>query len=229
MTYLGDFIGQFLSEVSIARFQADLETIRLAELYASHPLLRHMPVPHMRLPEINADIPFLIKSCDEAKQGETPRGGISPESIRAVIIEYLPIQLRRLTKLELTDEEQKKFNAIVARYFARSRLPSDVAIDISSIADDAIVLLTKFLDETKPDVQLQAEPLEEIRSNLRVELLKLRSTPPRLSILATSAEIRDAGTPDNIMRLKLKVSEQGVEWTRIQTDTGKDVDRLVPE
>jgi hypothetical protein len=47
--------------------------------------------------------------------------------------------------------------------------------------------------------------------------------------MATSAEIRDAGTPDNIMRLKLKVSEQGVEWTRIQTDTGKDVDRLVPE
>ena len=52
--------------------------------------------------------------------------------------------------------------------------------------------------------------------------------PPRLLALVTSAEIREAGTSENVTRLNLKLSEQGVEWTTIETD-GVTRDRLVPE
>ncbi len=65
MPNLGDYLGQLLSELSIARMQADLETVRLAELYAMHPLLRTMPVPHMRLPDVDLEIPVLIKASED--------------------------------------------------------------------------------------------------------------------------------------------------------------------
>ncbi len=46
MPNLGDYLGQLLSEITLARMHADLESIRIAELYAAHPLLRTFPFQH---------------------------------------------------------------------------------------------------------------------------------------------------------------------------------------
>ena len=51
----------------------------------------------------------------------------------------------------------------------------------------------------------------ELRDVVRLEFLKLRTPPPRLMVLVTSAELREAGAAENLTRLRLKVSEQGVE------------------
>ncbi len=74
MPYLGDYVGQLLSEVTIARMQADIEAVRVAELYAGHPLLRNMPVPHFRLPNVEVDVPVVVKQMEEQPAGELPRG-----------------------------------------------------------------------------------------------------------------------------------------------------------
>ncbi|MEJ2127120.1 MAG: hypothetical protein P8X84_06440 [Candidatus Bathyarchaeota archaeon] len=50
MPNLGDYLGNLISEVTLARMQADIEAVRIAELYSSHPLLKNMPIPHFRLP-----------------------------------------------------------------------------------------------------------------------------------------------------------------------------------
>ena len=75
MPLLGDYLGQLLSEITIARMHADLETVRLAELYATHPLLKNFPVPHVRLPDVELELPVLIKTSEEAHPGQPPRGG----------------------------------------------------------------------------------------------------------------------------------------------------------
>ena len=75
MPYLGDYLGQLLAEISLARLQADLETVMLAELYAAHSILRTMPVPHMRLPEVELDIPVLISDSEQPRADASTRGG----------------------------------------------------------------------------------------------------------------------------------------------------------
>ncbi|MRR14805.1 hypothetical protein EG833_05130, partial [archaeon] len=82
MPKLGDYIGQLLSEITIARMHADLEAIRIAELYASHPLLRHLPVPHFRMPHVDLDVPVVIKEMEEQKDGEPPRGSPGLKDMR---------------------------------------------------------------------------------------------------------------------------------------------------
>ncbi len=57
---LGDYLGHLLSSVTKARMQADLETIRIAEQYQSHPLLKHFPVPRVRLPQVELNIPVIM-------------------------------------------------------------------------------------------------------------------------------------------------------------------------
>lgn len=95
MPYLGDYIGHLLSEITMARVQADLEAVRLAEMYASHPLLRHMPVPHFRLPTLTLNVPVVIKDMEEAKPGDSPRGDVSLPAVRERFAKLLDLHLER--------------------------------------------------------------------------------------------------------------------------------------
>ena len=82
MPYLGDFLGQLMSEIALARMQSDLETVRLAELYAEHPLLRTLPVPHLRLPNVDLEVPVLIQASEPPRADESPRGGVKVSELR---------------------------------------------------------------------------------------------------------------------------------------------------
>ena len=78
MPYLGDYLGHLISEVTMARMQADVEAVRIAELYASHPLLRTMPVPRFRLPEVQVDIPVVINELEPSNEGGSGTPSIRP-------------------------------------------------------------------------------------------------------------------------------------------------------
>jgi hypothetical protein len=226
MPYLGDYLGQLLSEISMARMHADLETVRLAELYASHPLLRTMSVPRMRLPEVQLEIPVLIKASEEPREGESARGGVRLVEIGKQFNEVLAIHLAR-SDVTLSAAVQKKLRAILDERLASYEVPIETAVDVHRIADD----LTSTALRTLEDLRTKSIPspfASELQEAVRTEFLKLRTSPPRLIVIVTSAEIREAGTTENVTRFRLKVSEEGVEWTTIESP-GVRADRLIPE
>jgi len=57
---LSDFLGHILTEITRARVQADMESIRIAEMYANHDLLQHFPIPRVRLPEVEINLPVIL-------------------------------------------------------------------------------------------------------------------------------------------------------------------------
>ena len=232
MTYLGDYLGQLLAEISMARMQADLETVRLAELYAMHPLLRTMPVPHVRLPDVDLEIPVLIKASEEPPAGGSTRGGASLKAMGSKFQEVLAAHLTK-SGVTLTSAQRKALQGAVNERLSVHGLPTETSIDVHRIADDLTATALRVLKEITPPPAEAEGPVAtrgaaELKDTTRLEFLKLRTPPPRLTVLVTSAEIREAGTADNLTRLRLKVSEQGLEWTTIESD-GVQHDRLVPE
>ncbi len=232
MPYLGDYLGQLLAEISMARMQADLETVRLAELYASHPLLRTMPVPHVRLPEVNMEIPVLIKASEEPRAGESARGGAAPSDLRKKFDEVLDAHLSKAS-VTLSQADRKKLGAALDERLTPTGIPAEIAVDVNRLADEFASTALRVVRELKPrptrgEPTVAPEIAAELKESVRREFLKLRTAPPRLTVLVTSAEIREAGTAENTTRLTLKVSEQGVEWTSVEAD-GVRLDRLVPE
>jgi hypothetical protein len=223
MPNLGDYVGQLLSEISIARMHADLETVRLAELYAMHPLLRTMPVPHVRLPEVDLDIPVLIKAAEQPRVGESARGGLRLGDVRQQFDKVFAAHLSK-AGVTLSATDQKKVRVAVEERLAVHAVPSETAIDVHRVADD----LTAAALRAVQGLNITPANADEIKDAVRTEFLKLRTPPPRLNVLVTSAEIREAGTAENLTRLRLKVSEQGVEWTTVESE-GVRRDRLVPE
>lgn len=232
MPYLGDYIGHLLSEMTIARMHADLEAVRVAELYASHPLLRHMPVPHFRLPELDIDVPVVIKQVEERKPDSPLRGGIKMDDVPKVLERIL--EQRFATEgIVMMPAQLKNLQAVIETRTARLAQPMETAVDVHRIADDLTTASVAFVRETtlsgeKPDSPRIQKLETELRETLRLELLKLRQPPPRLNVLATTQEIREAGPTETVTRIRLKITEQSFEWTTIESEGGTQ-DRLVPE
>jgi hypothetical protein len=228
MPYLGDYLGQLMSEVALARMQADLETVRLAELYASHPLLRHMPIPHLRLPNVDLEIPVLIQASEAPREGESSRGGVPIRELRRKFDELLDTQLTK-AGIELNTTSLRKVRSALAGRMSALEAPTETGVDVQLVADDFTDTAVRTIAELPRTEATAVEPLAtELREVVRREFLKVRQPPPRLVALVTSAEIREGGTSENITRLNVKLSEQGVGWTTIETD-GVSHDRLVPE
>ena len=232
MPYLGDYIGHLMSEMTIARMQADLEAVRVAELYASHPLLRFMPVPHFRLPEMDLDVPVVIKEVEAPRPDESPRGGVPIAELRKTFDQLLT---RQFTKqgLDVSPENKKRLKSALDEKISGLSQPKETAVDVHRIADEltnaAVSTLTEVQELREPIEKKRIETLEtELKSAIKLEFLKLRRPPPRLNVLATTQEIREAGPSEIVTRIKLKLTEQAVEWTSVESE-GQKLDRLVPE
>lgn len=232
MPYLGDFLGLILSEITIARMQADLESVRIAELYSSHPLLKTMPVPHVRLPDVDVDVPVVIKQMEEPLAAQSPRGGAAIADLRRAFDGVLDAQLARIGR-PLTAAERDRVRVSLDASTARLAQPSETAVDVNRAADEFTTAALKAIETTPPPPGAPATPVPpavvtDLSQRARVEFLKARKPPPRLMALVTTSELREAGAAENLARLRLKISEQGLEWTTIESE-GLTRERLIPE
>jgi hypothetical protein len=232
MPYLGDYLGQLLSEISMARMQADLETLRIAELYAMQPLLRTMSVPRMRLPDVDIDIPILIKAVEDPRAGESARGGVKLSEIGGKFYEVLSVHLSK-AGIALSSTDQKTVRTELDKRLKQTQVPVEILVDVFRVADDLTSTALRVIGElirepSTTKIVISPKIAAELKDAVRLEFLKLRTSPPRLAVIVTSAEIREAGTSENVTRLRLKVSEQGFEWKVIELE-GVQHDRLIPE
>jgi hypothetical protein len=229
MPFLGDFLGHLISEITIARMQADLEAVRVAELYASHPLLRNMPVPHFRLPNVELDVPVVVKHMEEQPASELRRGAPTLADMKKVFDKQLK-KLFSEERISLKPEQEKKLKSMIDKKVVSLTQPIEIAVDVKRVADELSSTASRTLTEPGGPVDpAQQQKLEEkLKEVARVKFLELRKPPTRLQVLVTTAEIREAGPSEVTTRLHLKITEEAFEWTTVES-YGRKQDRLVIE
>jgi hypothetical protein len=225
---LGDYLGHLVAEITIARMQADIEAVRVAELYSSHPLLRNMPIPHFRLPTVELDVPVAIKSMEEPQEEKAPRGTPTLAETRVVFDKVLATSLSE-ERIRLTPEQTKTLKTALDKKAVTLAQPAEVAVDVNRVANELASTASKtVVSSAKLDEKTQATLEEKISELARVEFQNLRKPPTRLQVLVNTSEIREAGPNEIITKIHLKITEEAFEWTTIDTD-GKKEDRLVIE
>jgi hypothetical protein len=230
MPYLGDYLGQLMAEIAIARMQADLETVRLAEIYASHPLLKTMAVPRLRLADVDLELPVLIRQVEEPGAGPA-RGGTTLGEMRRKFDDVLAARLK-IAGIAMTATDSRRLKSVLDKRIRTFGAPNDREIGGHAVADELTAEAVRFLEgrPRRPAAEPKVGPelVSELRRAAQLEFLKLRPSPPRLVALVTSAEIQAADAAESVTRFRIKLNEQGVEWTTIESD-GVSRDRLVPE
>lgn len=229
MPYLGDYLGHLLAEITNARVQADLEAVRVAELYASHPLLKNMPVPHFRLPTVTLDVPVAIKEVERAKKAEPAASVVLPR-MRKSFDRLLTLRLKR-EGIELSDSEKAGLKQALDSTITSLKPPQKVPLSVTRIADELVSASIKTVRERKggeAEPERLAELEDELKTAVHADFSKFLRAPARLNVLATTAELKEAGPSDILAHLHLSITEEAVEWTVIESK-GKSLHRLVPE
>lgn len=219
MPDLGDFLGAILGELASARLSADLETLRVADIYANHELLKHLPVPRFRMPEVRVDLPAIIEA---GAGGATP-----PVDVKKTTAAVLGAVRRKLDEkqIPLTRAEDARLAKNVGQALEESlRAPAPPAAQ--TIAERVV----NELRAASPRVALaeHAPAFQEVKAEIVRSVLVSRGAAARISILPHTGAVREVPDADRLVRLHLVISEEAVEWTVLDTASGPK-ERLVQE
>lgn len=231
MVNMGDYIGKLLSEITTARVQADIEAIRMAEIYSSHPLLRNFPVPRIRLPNVELNVPVVISEVD----GEEPEPAADRVDTRALVEiteNSMKAELKKNNVVLNNTELSKLRRTLAARSeemgLLRERPVSMLTISKNISSETAKILGTFNSVKRKMDNDALRLAAKKMEGKIRDELITRRRPPSRIRISPITSHVREMGDKEQVVTLKLFVTEDAVEWSSFEED-GETRDILIPE
>ncbi|MCL5267158.1 MAG: hypothetical protein M1469_03525 [Bacteroidetes bacterium] len=232
MPYLGEFIGHLLSELTNARVQADQETLRLAELYAGDQIMKNMPVPRFRLPNVTIRVPVAVKEVEAAAEG-----GVTKEqaldSIRQSAEKLLDAQ-SKISGIRILSGEKKtlkqSLDQAIQDFKTAEKVPLRITPLIERMVSNVVDVLRKSPEKAAALKPASMEKFaNDLKSSMQREFTKFLVAPPRLNVLATTAELKEAGPIEILAQLEFTISEEGMEWSSIQQEGEVSKQFLIPE
>jgi len=232
MVNLGDYLGLLMEEIVHSRMQCDLAVVQVAELYSSHPLLKHFPIPRIRLPNVEIRIPVIICEVEEQPNSVSARYKIESKTLIEAAEKITLAELRK-HKISLSTKDASSLRGIIKRksediQYIRERVPSTIFVA------KAIVNEVEKMLKTIPDIRKKLSDdqiikmSKTIESKLRDKLISEQKSPPRIKISALTKDIIEIKDTERLVNLTISITEEGIEWTRIE-EAGKERDMLVPE
>jgi hypothetical protein len=212
MPRLGEVLAALLSDAALARVRADVETVKIAEVYNQDPILRNLPVPRFRLPDITVDVPLLILQVEGATDSASglPFDEPSPTELRNVVragLRAAGIRLPRPAVSRVPAELIERARALFQSRTLRLLNPALVSDDIAGMLVDIVGAAVGR--------DLPSDQVDQLRSATKEAMSAVLVTKLRLSlswqVAVTAAEIKAQGDGDSIVRLRLTLSEDGYE------------------
>ena len=225
MADLGDLIGSLMSGLIRARRMADEQTAALAEYYKDNPLLEGLSVPRIRIPELTIDMPLLIENHVAGEIGEME----DPAKITAAAEAQLKLTLSK-NNIEITPAFSQTFADTVKNQlaFAKQAGAPTMKETVMRIVQGA------FADAlTKTKATLSATEKETIARDLRakVSTVSIAKEPVTPSIVANikTADVKERASNTTVIRLKITLKEEGLEWATRAGESGGVIRTLQPE
>ncbi len=193
MPPLSDFIGALLADAAQARVRADLEALKIAEVYSAHDLLKHLPVPRFRLPDITIDAPVVVTGTTVPTADTVGRIFDAP------------------ARAELT--------AAITRALADAKiaLPAKQRTKVTSAAFGAAEALFKTPRRALVSARGASAAMSRLESamkdSLHVLMVSKVSPAPQVQVAVVASEIKAHGNDASVVRVRLTISEDAYEVT----------------
>ena len=234
MATLNEYLGGIFSSITDARVMADIQTVQVAEQYAKHDLLKHFSVPRMRISDIELTIPVAIENLSERSipqldpigNDEFKRVAVQQLARNVGYIELPPIPAQRLRfALDARTTEMIEYLRSGDTDSAFGNFSKQIVSDLFKIGEEAQLHDGKFPGEYRFD-QIYKNTFELCAGTINRVVDK--PVLDQLAIIAESHRLRDQ-RPEDVIRIRMKVSEDGMEWQILQRDDGSIERKLLPE
>lgn len=231
MPKLNEYIGSLVSSVTSARMMSDIQTVKVAEEYAKHDLLKHFSIPRLRIDEIEMTIPIALDKIEETPHPFEP---INSVEFNSVVYNKL-INILGFSKLpgEISRNVRSEISKLTKTLDQNIRLTKNLTpLKIFARELTAKILgLKKQYPYVERDLKTEIE-IEALPEHLEKILLpEIKSAPQNfadLNVIVEAHRLREQ-KPENIIQIKLKISEEGLEWDKMETAEGKIEKKLLPE
>ena len=234
MPKLNEYLGSIISSFTNARVMADIQTVQVAEQYAKHDLLKHFSVPRMRLEDVEVTIPIALDTL--AEKTETVYEPIDNTTFSSMVYKTLTSGLglksmSRVASIQLQSEIAKQTQELEQTL----RINSDISTvtqfseQISkytlSLAREHNLISSDHLQKLDP--QHLAESVNSV-ARQEIKVSSQREILDQLSVIAESHLLKEV-KPESLIYIKLKISEDGMEWQSMEDSKGETINKLLPE
>lgn len=233
MPNLHEYLGSIISSITNARVMADIQAVKVAEEYAKHDLLKHFAIPRMRVGDVELTIPIALDAFNE--KTETQYQPIDNTKFNSAIYKELTTSLGRAS---LPAKASQSLRAMLVKLTNELEQTLRITQDMTAVKEfslQAARQLIQLSDEHKLiDSESQKLNLERIASRVEtlavqeIKVISQRKVIDNLNIIAESHKLREE-KPENIIYIKLKIAEDGMEWQQMENANGEINRRLLPE
>lgn len=238
MAKLEEYLGTLVSNLSQARVLADLESARIAEVYAANNLLKHFSIPRMKIQDVELTIPVAIDgTVTEMVKEEKPvnltrfTSAAYRDILSVLNVTSLPADVSAATRSEISahaktmaekitkenaDSLLREFVQAIVKYIGKhiDQLIKDKKVDIQAVGDKDSVL-------KKLETSLAANLKAEIVFKPAGEILR------HLDVVVETNKLKEK-KPESLIQIKMKISEEGMEWVTMEDAEGNIVHKLMP-
>lgn len=239
MAKLSDFLGGLASGICDARVNSDVQSLRIAEEYAKNDLLKHFSVPRMRIDKVELNIPVAVDNLVERTQRIYQP--IDNQSFSAKAYQQV---LKSLAVSSLSSELSKNLRTAIADHVhlleakikvnqtedSLEEFSNSISLKTLEIAD-TIKTVNNRRKATKAELtKLQTNTARDLNAALKDEIVlkKEINVLDAVHVIVEADKLREI-RPENVIMIKMTISEQGMEWINMEDKDGKVVNKLMPE
>lgn len=228
MADLGDLLGTILVSLARARHVADIETAAIAEQYRNHPLLEGLAVPRVRVPEMVIDLPVLIDAEDPGEPGQLADDDLIKKTATQ---ELLAAAQRAGTPLPAATAN--RMAELLGTSLAQARRPTTAGSLPKEAVLRAVENATSNTLRATEGVTLTPQVLKQVIGDVRLRVGNMAEVkpgrPPTLRATLMTSEVKEKATPQSVVRLRLTLREEGLEWSATSKVDGTAARTLTPE
>ncbi len=238
MINLKDYLASLVIGVNQARMLADFESARIAKIYAQDDLLKTFAVPHFRIPDMELDIPVAIDQLEQEPVKDyqpiadntkfnaltyqivkdtykvTSFEGKISRKIRTQIAHESATLEMNLKKEYNKDLFLKEYNRKIVQLTEATLKEYKQQLNIKDTKDEAISeQLIQNLDE---------------RLASQIKPITYKNDISNAKVVVEAHKLREFST-NNIINIKMKISEEGMEWHKVENADGENKMKLLPE
>lgn len=231
MPNLNEYLGGIFNSITRARAMADTQTVQIAEQYAQHELLRHFSVPRMRFSDIELTIPVAVDGLAASTSLElAPIGNdafralVYREATAIIPVKSIPSTISQPLSARIVQRTEELAKGIQsgAREQAFEVFAKYTTNDVSDI-----VSASGIADAMRIDYGALFDRLARILPEV-VAGVEQKQNIDQLAVVAESYRLREQ-RPEDLIYIKMTVSEDGMEWQTIDRGDGSVERKLLPE
>lgn len=232
MPKLNDYLGSIISSVSNARVMADVQTVKLAEDYAKHDLLQHFSVPRMRIADVELTIPVAIEATQEDLVDDVDI--INNQSFNKLVYSEV---VKNLGRTSLPLQASREVRSALATSAKDLEAKVNQMRKLSPVEDYSEQLGVKIMQIAVENKLIKnADDFSTANLSERVKIIaekqivanSAKTSLGDMNVMVESHLLREQN-PENIVHIKMKITEDGMEWQQAEQSDGSISRRLLPE